>query len=94
MSGGDPVGIENTRKDPRNSYPISTKPKQKRIKDHKRKRAKEREREREREKRRREQKKEREREKERGGRTFRVANSTKLTNEKQGACSKLLRKCG
>ncbi len=31
MSGGDPVGIENTRKDPRNSYPISTKPKQKRI---------------------------------------------------------------
>jgi outer membrane biosynthesis protein TonB len=62
LSGGDPVGIENTRKDPRNSFPISTKPKQKRIKDHKRKRERERERER-REKRKREQKREREREK-------------------------------
>jgi len=61
LSGGDPVGIENTRKDPRNSYPISTKPKQKRIKDHKRKREQEREREREKKERAKERKRERKR---------------------------------
>jgi hypothetical protein len=55
----------------------------------------------------RERKKEREREREKKERAKRererkkeavdisdVGNSTELTNEKQGACSKLLRKCG
>ncbi len=83
-------------------HKAKTKENQKIIKERERKR--EREREREREKREREEKKERgkereekresEREKERGGSLFRVGNRTKLTNEKQGACSKLLRKCG
>jgi hypothetical protein len=86
LSGGDPVVLKTPGRirETVSLFPQSQNKRESKI-------IKEREREREREKKARV--KEREREKERGGRLFCVANSTKLTNEKQGAFSKLLRKC-